>query len=63
LLPQICQRLQGELPSGDRIAGLLQERCGSLIKEGMRSPVEGVQGLAKAEAVELVAALLHRLSQ
>jgi hypothetical protein len=37
LLAQVCERLQGQLLRGGRIAGLLQERSGSLIKEGTRS--------------------------
>src|ERR1700733_5941486 len=61
LLAQVCERLQGQLLRGDRIAGLLQERSGSLIKEGTCSRVEGIEPFAKTEAVELVTALLHRL--
>jgi hypothetical protein len=33
LLTQVCERLRGQLPHCDRIAGLLQERSGSLIKK------------------------------
>jgi hypothetical protein len=42
LLAQVCERLQGQLLCGDRIAGLLQKRSESLIKEGTRSRVEGI---------------------
>src|SRR5271166_14780 len=63
LLAQVCERLQGQLLRGSRIAGLLQERSGSLIKEGTRSRVEGIEPFAKTEAVELITALLNRLSQ
>jgi hypothetical protein len=62
LLAQVCERLQGQLLHGDRIAGLLHERSGSLIKEGTRSRVERIERFAKTEAVELITALLHRLS-
>jgi hypothetical protein len=56
LLAQVGERLQRQLLRGDRIAGLLQERSGSLIKEGTRSRIEGIEPFAKAEAMELVTA-------
>jgi hypothetical protein len=58
LLSQVCERLQSQLLRGDRIAGLLQERFGNLIKGGMRRRVERIKRFAKAEAVELVTTLL-----
>jgi hypothetical protein len=61
LLAQVCERLQGQLLRGDRIAGLLQERPGSLMKEGARSQIEGIEPFAKTQAVELVTALLNGL--
>src|SRR5262249_60086754 len=63
LLAQILERLQGQLLCGNRIAGLLQERCPSLIEEGTRSRVERIERLAEPQRVKLVTALLHRLRQ
>src|SRR5262249_21636806 len=55
--------LPGELLRGNRIAGLLQERCPSLLEEGIHSRVERIEGLAKPQGVKLVTALLHCLRQ
>jgi hypothetical protein len=50
LLPQVCKRLQRQLLRGNRIAGLLQERSGRLIKEGTCRLVEGIERFAKTQA-------------
>jgi hypothetical protein len=48
LLSQVCERLQSQLVRGDRIAGLLQERFGNLIKDGTRRRVERIKRFATA---------------
>src|SRR4051794_7906252 len=61
LLAQVREFLPGELLSRDRIGGLLEEEFPSLPDEGLRGRVEGVEILAKAQAVELVTPLIEGL--
>src|SRR5262249_467301 len=51
----------GQLLRGSWIAGLLQELRPRLIEEGIHRRVERIEGLAKAQGVKLVTALLHCL--
>jgi hypothetical protein len=63
LMAQIFERLQSQLLRSHRIAGLLQERVPSLLKEGSHSRVERIEGLAKPQGVKLITPLLEGLGQ
>ena len=63
LATQIRGCLQGQLLRGNRVARLLQERPGSVIKEGTRSCIERIKIFAEPQAMELLTTLLQRLSQ
>jgi len=55
--------IEKRLLRGNWIAGLLYEHSLGLLQEGNHSRVESIEGLAKSQAVKLVAVLPHWLRQ
>ena len=59
LLAEVRERLPGHLLRRGRVAGLLEEERPGLLGEGIHGRVEGVEELAHARRVELLAPLLR----